>query len=68
MLTTVKGTYSNGQITLHETPLVQEQTEVIVTFLEQEERKHVRRSGTMKGEVWMVDDFNEPLDDLNDYM
>lgn len=61
MLTTVKGTYDNGRITLHETPSVPEHTEVIVTFLEKEGDRRNRRGGSMKGEVWMADDFNDPL-------
>ncbi len=91
MLTAIKGTYSNGRIILHETPPIEEQTEVIVTFLEKEGSKHTRRGGSMKGEVRMADktdsldsngvqfgslagkvgipaDFNDPLDDLKDYM
>lgn len=67
MLTAIKGTYSNGRIILHEKPPVEEETEVVVTFLE-ERGKHARRGGTMKGEVWMADDFNAPLDDLREYM
>ena len=73
MLTAIKGTYENGQIIWHETPPVQERTEVIVTFLEEKSEttrgnKRNRRGGSMAGEVWMADDFNAPLDDLNDYM
>ncbi|QJD77628.1 hypothetical protein [Spirosoma rhododendri] len=68
MLTTVQGTYQNGQIILHETPPVQEQTEVIVTFLTNEKKNATRRGGSMRGEVWMSDDFNAPVDDLSDYM
>ena len=26
------------------------------------------RFGSAKGQVWMSDDFDEPLDDFNDYM
>ena len=69
MLTALKGIYRNGRIILHETPPVQEETDVIVTFLEKEEGgRHNRQGGSMKGEVWMTDDFNEPLNDLNEYM
>ena len=68
MLTAVKGIYENGQIILRETPPFQEQTEVIVTFLTKEEKKRTRRGGSMRGEVWMPDDFNAPLDDLSEYI
>lgn len=71
MLTTVRGTYQNGQIIWKEKPPVQEPTEVIVTFLEGgtiSKKKQSRQGGTMKGEVWMANDFNASLDDLKDYM
>ncbi len=72
MLTAIRGTYENGQITWHETPPVQERTEVIVTFLEatvESERigKGVRL-GSWAGKYKLPDNFNEPLDDLADYM
>lgn len=64
MLTAVRDTYDNGQIIWHEKPPVQEPTEVIVTFLDEEAvdaltPKRNRQGGSMKGEVWMADDFNE---------
>ncbi|HEX9957557.1 MAG TPA: hypothetical protein VGA96_09870 [Fibrella sp.] len=70
MLTAVKGTYSNGQIILHETPPVQEETEVIVTFLEKESPRSgkPRKAGSLAGRGSIPPDFNEPLDDLADYM
>ena len=69
MLTTVKGTYSNGQIILHETPPLQEQTEVIVTFLEKTPPSgKPRKAGSLAGRGSLPPDFNEPLDDLADYM
>lgn len=65
MLTARKGTHKNGQISLHETPPVQEETEVIGTFLDKEtatvrENERIRRGGSIKGKVWMTDDFNNP--------
>lgn len=74
MLTAIKGTYDNGQIIWDETPPIQKRTKVIVTFLEEsmpiheESLTQKRQGGSMKGEVWMADDFNEPLDDLKEYM
>lgn len=69
MLTAIKGIYENGRIVLDEIPPVQERTEVVVTFLEnKQETKRNRRGGSMAGEVWMANDFNAPLEDLNDYM
>lgn len=66
MLTAIKGTYDNGQIIWDETPPIQKVTKVIVTFLEEENTLGgglgtKRQGGSMKGEVWMADDFNAPL-------
>jgi Protein of unknown function (DUF2281) len=70
MLTTIKGTFENGQIKLKTTPKIKVKTEVIVTFLEVEKIKNpknkLRRAGGI-GKVWMSEDFNEPLEDLKEY-
>ncbi|UFH55024.1 hypothetical protein [Spirosoma sp. KNUC1025] len=80
MLTAIQGTYENGQIIWDETPPVQKRTKVIVTFLEDEpivdgkNRKDVPsdmqgiRFGSLAGKVSTPTDFNEPIDDLNEYM
>ncbi|GGB93442.1 MULTISPECIES: DUF2281 domain-containing protein [Dyadobacter] len=73
MLTTVKGTYRNGKVTLEE-PLPVSFANVIVTVLEDETSEHKsvalpkRKFGIMKGSVKLPDDFNDPLDDLNEYL
>lgn len=70
MLTTIQGYYDQGRIILKENPPVTEKTEVIVTFLnnktESENKKRI--PGGLKGKVSIPDDFNEPLDDLKEYM
>ena len=71
MLTTIKGYYENGSITLKEEPPIHEKTEVIVTFLNEEKDKAnngKRIPGGLKGKVSIPDDFNEPIEDLKDYM
>ncbi len=72
MLTAIKGTYENGQITLAEKPISNQKMNVIVTFLEEETGEKnpnkSRKAGGLSGKVWMSEDFNEPLDDLKDYM
>jgi hypothetical protein len=72
MLTTIKGVYNQGQIILDETPTnVTEPIEVYVTFTEKKEpaTKKKMEFGFGKGMVtYMSDDFNEPLEDLKDYM
>jgi hypothetical protein len=40
MLTAIKGTYENGQITLAEKPISNQKMNVIVTFLEEEIAKN----------------------------
>ena len=32
------------------------------------EQKKQRKFGCVKGDYWMADDFNAPLDDFKDYM
>ena len=69
MLKSIKGTYENGKITLEETPDFSGRVNVIVTFLEEIPSQKKRRvAGGLKGKIWMSDDFDEPLDDLKDYM
>ncbi len=70
MLTTVKGYYEGGKITLEENPPVTSKTEVIVTFLTKSGNvvAQKRIPGSLKGRVSLPDDFNEPLDDLKEYM
>lgn len=71
MLSTVKGYYDHGQIILNEASPVQQKTAVIVTFLTEEEtpqQPKERVLGGLEGRVTTPDDFNDPLDDLKDYM
>ena len=70
MLTTVKGYYDDGKIILQEEVAMQSKTEVIVTFLGSvdEFSNKLRMPGGLEGKVTIPDDFNEPLEDLKDYM
>ncbi len=72
MLTTIEGTYENGQIVLKEKPKDIAKAEVIVVFTEKiAEKKDTltkRPFGISKGAFTLSDDFDEPLDDLKDYM
>jgi len=71
MLTTIKGYYDHGQIVLEEIPPVQTKTEVMVTFLTGETKLNQpakRTLGGLEGKVNIPADFNEPLDELKDYM
>lgn len=71
MFTTIKGYYEQGQIIMEEEPPVHTKTEVMITFLIDEDKvngNQKRIPGGLKGKVALPDDFNEPLADLKDYM
>lgn len=71
MFATIKGHYEKGQIFLDEEPPVDSKTEVIITFLVEDDEKKAKRlrlPGGLKGKVAIPEDFNAPLDDLKDYM
>jgi len=70
MLTTIKGIYDNGQIVLEEMPPIKNKSKVVVTFLEEIPSSpfQKRRLGSLRGKIGIPSDFNEPLDDLKDYM
>ncbi len=69
MLTSVKAFYEDGKITLMEEPPVTEKTEVTVLFpTEAAQQIGERKLGTLKGKFKVPDDFNEPLEELKDYM
>jgi Protein of unknown function (DUF2281) len=70
MLTTIKGYYDHGQIVLEETPPIKTKTEVMVTFLTNKAvgKPIKRKLGGLEGKVNLPEDFNEPLDNLKDYM
>ena len=71
MLTTIEATYENGQIVWEEQPPVRAKTKVLVTFMDENKLQstdNVVRFGSLKGKITIPDDFNDPLDDLKDYM
>jgi hypothetical protein len=70
MLTAIKGYYEKGKIIMNEAAPVKSKTDVIITFLTKDDEVTAgkRIPGGLKGKVSLPDDFNEPLDDLKDYM
>jgi hypothetical protein len=43
--------------------------QVVLTFTPKaQEQKKEREFGCAKGQFWMADDFDEPLEDFKDYM
>lgn len=74
MYTAIKGIFENGQIILEETPPTNKKARVVVMFLSEEKlsAKPVHKGvkiGSLAGKGYSIpDDFNEPLDDLKEYM
>ncbi|HEY5390535.1 MAG TPA: hypothetical protein VIJ57_00370, partial [Hanamia sp.] len=60
MLTTIKGTYNNGQIVLDEIPPTKNKSKVVVTFLEEIESSTLQKRpfGSLKGKIGIPDNFN----------
>ncbi|WP_138482672.1 hypothetical protein [Dyadobacter bucti] len=77
MYTAIKGIYENGVLTFTETPPTTRKSEVVVLFMEEATKSHTEPNSPKKGVVLgshankgysIPDDFNQPLDDLKDYM
>ena len=71
MLTTIQGYYEKGRIILKEEAPVTEKTDVMVTFLTEKgnnDKNRKRIPGGLKSKVSLPDDFNDPIDDLKEYM
>ena len=71
MLLTIEGTYENGEVRLKELPKgLKEKADVLITFLPKTQTKNSgkRTLGVWKGKYSIPEDFNEPLDDLKEYM
>lgn len=72
MLTTIKGVYEHGKITVTEKlPIMESRADVLITFLPQQKKEKVnpkRILGGLEDKISVPEDFNEPLSDLKDYM
>lgn len=71
MLTAISGTYSNGQVILEKLPTITKQAKVLVIFEQEIEKINdlkKRPFGISKGMIELSPDFDEPLDDLKEYM
>ncbi len=72
MLTTIKGIYDHGKITLtEELPLEENKMDVLVTFLPEQKVKNIKPKrilGGLEGKISVPENFNEPLSDLKDYI
>ena len=69
---TINGTYENGKIVMEETLSVSQRTPVYVVFVETTpslQPQNGVKLGSLEGKGFSIpDDFNEPLDNLKDYM
>jgi hypothetical protein len=75
MYTAIKGIYENGQIILQEEPPTTKKSQVVVMFINEQESQSIEnlhkgvKIGSLAGQGYNIpDDFNEPLDDLKEYM
>lgn len=74
MYTAIKGIYENGQVVLQETPPTDKKAKVVVMFLAEEtslanSSKRGVTFGSLAGKGYSIpDDFNDPLEDLKEYM
>jgi len=73
MLTAIEGTYENGQIVLKRKPKATGKVKVMVVFDEETAEPtryapHKRPYGLAAGAIHLSPDFDEPLEDLEDYM
>ena len=69
MLTAVEGVYKNGKVIFNEKPDVDDNTKVVVTFLEEKQEeipRKKRKIGLMKGSFTMSDDFDDDISYLFD--
>jgi hypothetical protein len=75
MYTAVNGIYEDGQLILTERPPTTRKTKVVVLFLDEkpsvdplEVSPKGVRLGSLEGKYSIPENFNDPLDDLIDYM
>jgi hypothetical protein len=75
----VKAIYDGVNFTLKQPISVKGPYEVVITFLEpvshvvasaEQTKKHPRSEfiGSWKDKIWMSEDFNEPLEEMREYM
>lgn len=70
---TIKARYDGKKFTPMQPIPVREDCEVLITFLEPEKKESAKipfseMRGIFKGKIRMSDNFNEPLEELREYM
>lgn len=68
MYTAIKGIYENGVLTMTETPPKIKKSEVVILFMNDSDTPKGVKLGSLEGKYSIPEDFNEPLEDLKEYM
>lgn len=70
MHTVIEGIYEDGKVVLDHKPGVNVKSKVKVVFEESDNEPALskRPFGIGKGTIYMAPDFDDPLDELKDYM
>ena len=70
METIIDGVYEDGKVILDVDPPKGVKAKVKVIFEEDVKKKASREDlyGILKGKIWISPDFDDPLEDLADYM
>ena len=77
MYTAIKGIYENGVLTFTETPPSIKKSQVVVLFMDESQQDQSTEEQPRKGVILgslankgynIPDNFNDPLEDFNDYM
>jgi predicted DNA-binding antitoxin AbrB/MazE fold protein len=73
---TIKAIYNGSSFSPLQPIPIKEDYEVLITFVEplkkdllQSRKRPISElKGMLKGKVWMADDFDEPLEEMREYM
>ena len=71
MLTTINGIFENGKVILSENPPLKNKSKVLVTFIDEIDTNKINQKrviGLLDGKYKVPDNFNEPIEELKDYM
>jgi hypothetical protein len=72
MYTAINGIYENGQLTFSEKPPTIKKSKVLILFLDEQKASSSNKKGvklgSLVGKYSIPNDFNEPIDDLSEYI
>ncbi|TAF72740.1 MAG: DUF2281 domain-containing protein [Bacteroidetes bacterium] len=64
----ISGTYQEGKIFISKKPDFKAKPKVVILFESENEDIKKRKFGILKGKISASDNFDDPLDDLKEYM